>query len=145
MPSARRSSTASLVAAAALATVVLGCASDDVTAPALPTCADGTQITELPTATGGRVSWSPACLVSFVAVVDSAESVGVWAIRTSTPALSSPQQAFVTPPGAYDLASRRLLQVGTPYFVVLGVRYVDPETGVIGERAVAVRPFTPSR
>ncbi|MBK6487100.1 MAG: hypothetical protein IPF98_09570 [Gemmatimonadetes bacterium] len=49
------------------ASVVLGWTSGDVMAPALPNSVVGTQITELSTATGGRVSLSPACVVSFVA------------------------------------------------------------------------------
>lgn len=138
-----RARLAPTLATAVLASATLGCGASDSTAPVLPPCDEGTQITELPTASGGRVSWSPACAVSFVAAVDSASNVAIWAIRTNTPALASPQQAYETPAGAYELAGRRRLQEGTPYYMILGVRYTDPATGHIGERSVALRYFRP--
>ena len=149
-PRARRGAVAtrSTLALIGLAFATIGCHAD-ATAPALATCDANTQVTIAENTGAGNasaaraISWTPACAVSFVAVADSVNFDAVWGIRTSSPTLSSPQQMYRTPSGAYALGGDHALQSGVSYVVLLGVRYTDPTTGAVGERVVASTTFHP--
>lgn len=137
--------TRSTLALIGLAFATIECHAD-ATAPALTACDASTQVTiaENAGASAARaISWTPACAVSFVAVADSASFDAVWGIRTASPTLSSPQQMYRTPSGAYALGGDHALQSGVSYVVLLGVRFTDPTTGAVGERVVASTTFHP--
>ena len=82
-------------------------------------------------------------MVSFVVVVDSVSYDAAWGIRTSAPALASPQRMYQTPRGAYALGVSHALQAGVSYVVMLGVRHTDPTTGTVGEQIVASTAYRP--
>ncbi len=136
-----RSARVRLSAPLLLTVAFAGCSADPVAPPAAA-CSDQTQLTVTRGSTGPTMTWSPACAVSFVAIVRDEDFVMAWGIRTPTPSLTPPQQAYVAPDGAYELASRAL-RAGVPYTIILGVRDTNSVTGAIRERAVASVPYVP--
>ena len=81
--------------------------------------------------------------MSFVAIVQDEDNTLAWGIRTPRPQLTPPQQAYVTPNGAFELGNSRALRAGTAYTIILGVRDTNDVSGAIGERAVGTLPYGP--
>ncbi len=128
-------------AVASLLGLVAAC-SDGPTAPALPVCAEGLEVTVTPTGEAGpRVAWDAPCAVTSMILADTSYGEALWALRVADARLRSPQQVFRTPAGVNEYGRARRLQPGATYRILLGVRDTSP-TGVIRERGVGEALFT---
>jgi hypothetical protein len=114
------------------------CGGSDPAAPEPPAlCTAATTLSVGPGASP-EIRWSPDCVVTSVAVMESGAAVMRWVIRVPDTTLRSPQRYGVAPPGGTVFGPGTPLVSGQRYLVLLGLR-----TSETNERTVTSATYIP--